>query len=273
MVMEQFAHQQDADIHAALASFRPISLYGLNQQAALLQRRDSKYVLDSGQLQGFLAHARQGFDALEINNRRHFAYRTVYFDSSDFVCYQDHNKGRRRRVKIRLRQYVDNNLFFCEVKLKGRRNLTVKLRQPVSAEDFAAGSLPHHLHQFCFNSIAAHYDEQRAHELMNGLGTSLTLDYNRMTLVSRQGSQRVTIDNPLTFIGRQHSRRLRPDRWIVEVKSRTGVSDLDRWLYLNNCRPVSACSKYCMGVSLMEKPRRNDRFRPILRKHFGLGVF
>ncbi len=245
-------------------SFRPISLAELNERAELLERRDSKYVLDHQAFLAFMAHASTHFDILEIDGLRQFRYRTVYFDSPEFHCYQDHNKGRRRRIKVRLRQYRDHGLQFFEVKFKGRRNTTHKVRTPLTAQEFEASQLPDRLLAFCNETLQLHYGRHWPHALTRGM----VVDYNRTTLVARHGDERITIDNDLRFIDGERSISMNPQRWIVEVKSRTGVSSIDRWLYRNKHRPVPRCSKYCMGVSLLQFPEKVDQFTPVIRRHF-----
>ena len=89
--------------------------------------------------------------ALEIERRRRFAYESVYFDTPDLLTYRQHLQGRRRRYKVRTRAYLDSGDCAFEVKLKGRRDQTVKARLPypvaarahltVDAREFLADQL------------------------------------------------------------------------------------------------------------------------------------
>lgn len=251
-------------VASLLAGLDAVDLDGLNARAQLLERRDSKYVLTTPELCQFLAHTADHFDVLQIDDLRQFRYRTVYFDSDAHHCYHDHNKGRRKRVKIRYRNYVDHDRHFFEVKLKGRRNITQKHRIPVLDPDYAAADLPQPLREFCDTTIAAHYGQGWEHNLTRGV----TVNYDRITLVAKAGAERITIDSRLSFSDGDQSVSLRDSKWVVEVKSHTGVSDVDRWLFANGIRPVPRCSKYCMAVSLLKLPHKNDSFTPILRRHF-----
>src|SRR5690606_19926362 len=118
-----------------------------------------KYVLTTQQLCTFLDYARQHFDVLQIDGLRQFHYRTIYFDSPQFDCFHDHNKGRRKRLKVRFRSYLDHNRHFFEIKLKGRRNVTHKFRVPVDGPAPSDAGLCTNLRQFCNDTLATHYGQ------------------------------------------------------------------------------------------------------------------
>ena len=141
-----------------LHTFTPIALDGLKDKAELTSRRDRKYVLSTDCLTRFLEYSRRDFDILEIDGKRQFSYASYYFDSKELHTHQDHNKGRRRRIKVRHRHYVDNDLHYLEVKLKGARNITQKYRMDVNPEELVQGDQLHptgtcqpHLNQFFRN--------------------------------------------------------------------------------------------------------------------------
>lgn len=247
-----------------LARLDAVDLDGLNARARLLERRDNKYVLTTQQLCTFLDYARQHFDVLQIDGLRQFHYRTIYFDSPQFDCFHDHNKGRRKRLKVRFRSYLDHNRHFFEIKLKGRRNVTHKFRVPVDGPAPSDAGLCTTLRQFCNDTLATHYGQALDTELQ----PIITVDYQRITLVAKAGAERITVDNRLAFSDGENSVSLRDSKWVLEVKSENGLSETDRWLFAQGHRPVPKCSKYGMAVSLLKMPDRNNRFRPVLKRHF-----
>lgn len=253
-----------AAVHTLLESFTTIDLQGLNERAPLLERRDSKYVLNTAQICRFLHATQDYFDVLEISGRRQFQYRTVYFDTAELDCYHDHNKDRRKRIKVRYRHYVDHDLHFFEVKLKGRRNTTHKYRQPISRPDDNAEQLPASLQEFGNHIVTAHYGQG----CLSELARAVTVHYDRITLISRVGGERITIDSSLSFSDGAQRASLPDSKWLIEIKSRSGVSSVDRWLFRNGHRPVPRCSKYCIGVSMLKLPGKNNRFTPVLRRQF-----
>ncbi|MGE0241230.1 MAG: VTC domain-containing protein, partial [Parvibaculaceae bacterium] len=116
--------------------FDPIDLATLNARAEMLERLDNKYVVQRAVLRSAAAELARHFDILEIAGRRAFTYETCYFDNQDRRSYFDHHQGRRRRVKVRIRKYLDAGLCFVEVKLKDKRGATVKKRLGYAPEKF-----------------------------------------------------------------------------------------------------------------------------------------
>src|SRR4051812_39589837 len=109
----------------AVRSLAPIGLAELDRAAALRNRVDRKYVLRSDGLAVFTQSLASAFNVLEIDGRRTFTYRNVYFDTPELASYRAHVQRRRRRYKIRTREYVESGVRMIEVKLKGGRGETI----------------------------------------------------------------------------------------------------------------------------------------------------
>lgn len=75
-----------------LASFAPISLAQM-AGVALLDRMDTKYVMSETQLYQALTTLREEYWVLDINAVRLNQYRTLYFDTADFMLYHRHHAG------------------------------------------------------------------------------------------------------------------------------------------------------------------------------------
>ncbi|NLV96892.1 MAG: polyphosphate polymerase domain-containing protein [Desulfovibrionales bacterium] len=254
-------------LNERICGFQPISLESLKSKAELLQRRDNKYVLTTKDIILFLQAAQESYDILEINTIRQFTYYSQYFDSQDLHTHQDHNKGRRRRIKIRHRNYVDTNRHYFEVKVKGLRKMTQKYRLRIQPSDlFLDGALHPKLQDFCQKTLHEH----NYHIWPHGFFPSIIVHYNRLTLVAKDSNERITVDNGIAFSVTNTDQQyyLNDDRWVVEVKSFTGRTNMDRWMLRHGHRPMSKCSKYCMGINLLKRPGVNNRFSPVLRRYF-----
>jgi VTC domain len=249
--------------------FAPIDLKALNAKAAMLERLDNKYVVRAPTLAAAAQELAGLFDVLEIEGRRSFTYETCYFDDADLRSYYDHQQGRRQRVKVRVRKYVEAALCFVEVKLKDKRGSTVKKRMPYDPTLF--GTL---------DDRALEHVEM-AHQALYGrpfgkrLEPVLSMSYRRVTLVAREGGERMTIDTRIHFNGllaedgRAPQRHTDDEIFIVETKSANGHGLADAVLRRHHQHPTNSCSKYCVGMSLTGAVDRFNRFRPALRK---LGV-
>lgn len=247
--------------------FNAISLQDLNNRAALLNRSDNKYVLNNEQLLQMLQYCKPDYEVLEIDGIRQFEYSNLYFDSNGLQTFLDHNQGRRNRIKIRVRSYIDAKLNFFEVKLKGLRGRTHKYRLKISPQIIDNKTLGEQELSFLQTKYQKHYNRPWQHKLRY----ALTLNYKRITLVTKENSERITIDNDINFFDNESHDKLPENRWIIEVKSEKGRSLVDKWLLQNSLRPVSKCAKYSMAVSLLKYPH-NNRFRPVLKKQFDLAV-
>lgn len=247
--------------------FYPISLKDLKTKAELLHRRDNKYVLSTDKIFLFLQAAQIDFDILEINNFRQFSYYSQYFDSQEFHTHQDHNKGRRKRIKVRYRSYINSDLHFFEVKMKGFRKLTQKYRLSIKPHELLLnGKLHPKLQNFCHNTLKKNDYNIWKHCFI----PSINVYYKRITLVAKGGSERITIDNRVAFsdIDQSQLLYLNNERWIVEIKSSTGRTAMDRWMLRSGQRPLAKCSKYGMGINLIKRKGVNNRFSPVLRRFF-----
>lgn len=248
------------------AAFQPISLEALNSKAAMLERRDNKYVVQAEALQAALPELATRFDVLEIDGQRSFTYDTCYFDDPERRSFHDHHQGRRQRIKVRVRRYVEAALCFVEVKLKDKRGITVKKRLPYDPAKY--GTLD--------EAALAHVEQ--AHCALYGrpharpLEPVLHMSYRRATLVAREGGERMTIDTGIGFYGAERDDAQGPQQhtghqvFIVETKSANGHGLADAVLRRHHQHPTSGCSKYCVGMSVTGGVQRFNRFRPALRK-------
>jgi hypothetical protein len=242
------------------AGFQPLGLDALNAKAAMLERLDNKYVVRAPVLaaaaDAFAAH----FDVLEIDGRRAFTYETCYFDDPERRSYFDHHQGRRQRIKVRVRRYVEAGLCFLEVKLKDKRGSTVKKRMPY---DPAKADL-------LDEEAMAHV--RRCHESLYGrpfereLEPVLRMRYRRTTLVAREGGERMTVDSDIRFLAGPDAFGPPPGVFIVETKSAHGHGLADAILRRHHQHPTDGCSKYCVGMGATGAVQKINRFRPAMRK-------
>ena len=240
--------------------FAPITLEQLNAKAAMLERLDNKYVVQAQALQAAIPELMQHFDILDIDGTRAFTYETCYFDDKDLHSYFDHHQGRRRRCKVRVRKYTDAQLCFVEVKLKDKRGLTVKKRLKVPVERYGQldDAALRHIHQ----SYEALYGEAFPHRLT----PVIEMRYQRITLVAREGGERMTIDAHLRFQAGERQHATDPDRFIVETKSANGNGIADKILRALHQHPTKSCSKYCVGMAVLQNVARHNKFLPALKK-------
>lgn len=233
---------------AALVGDLPaIDLPTLQADAELAVRTDRKHLLSWDDVTSLLRSLAPTHAALEIGGRRAFAYDTTYFDTDDLHCFRAHAQGRRRRYKCRTRLYADTDVCALEVKLRGAREQTVKLRRPVAPRRH--GCLDADGRAFLSDCLG----------VVPALAPVLRGRHTRVTLVAE--GERCTLDFDLAYAG---GGALAPGLVIVESKSARGRGAADRALLALGSRPVP-CSKYCLGIALQRRAAAPVELRPLVR--------
>jgi hypothetical protein len=246
-----------------LEGWGEVSLAELNQRAPLLDRAERKYLASSALIDQAMGELRRSFDVLAIDGRTVFTYDTVYYDTDCLLAYRDQVQGKRRRLKIRSRHYVESDLYFFEVKLKGARGRTIKERIPYDGTRH--GAVGPDAFGFVQDCVHQNYGVSFAHRLE----AQLAMRYRRLTLVGKGAPERVTIDFDFDFVDPGGGARAQapPETLIVEVKSEDGRGVADRVLRTAGARGGS-CSKYCIGLNLVRPGLRYNPFKPLLENHF-----
>jgi hypothetical protein len=241
-----------------------ISLAELNARAPLLDRLENKYVVSAPAFAEAMHALRDDFDILDIAGETTFTYETIYYDTESLLAYRQHAQGKRRRFKIRCRRYVDSDLYFFEVKLKGSRGRTIKQRMVYDDARHGQVTLDEAATDFVRRCVEETYGEVFAEQLR----AQLTMRYRRLTLVGKGYPERLTVDFGLEFVGPEGAvASAPPDTLVVEVKSQNGRGIGDGVLRASGARG-GTCSKYCVGLNLVRPGLRYNVFKQLLRTHF-----
>lgn len=240
-----------------LASLKQFSTVSLEDIANLAyhDRQESKFLLQRDELAEFLKQLEPDFSVLEIKGELIQSYANVYFDTPDFDFFHIHHNRRGTRYKIRERYYLNTDVNYFEVKHSNNKSRTLKTRMRLNPEarhqgkeSFLETNLPNESGKY------------------GNLQASLANQYKRITLVSRTGSQRLTIDLGLEF-SKPYStdKQQLPEIVIIELKEeRNGGSSftpVKRAMRLKQ----GGFSKYCVGCSLLYPELKHNRFKPLLR--------
>jgi hypothetical protein len=242
-----------------LRLFAPITLEEMSG-IRLMNRTDTKFVTTRAMLERLLQMARDDYYAQTIDGSRMAAYYTVYFDTPDYNMYTVHETGHTNRQKLRVRSYVDSHQSFLEVKTKNNRGRTKKKRMALddfNPEDSSA-----------FNVQSANY-EDFLHEHLRydpmTLSRQLENRFDRITLVNRGKTERLTIDTNLRFHNiATDKRQFMDDVVIIELK-RDGLVHSPILHMLRDLRiKPHGFSKYVIGSALTNGQLRCNRMKPKL---------
>lgn len=237
-----------------LSQFEPVGLADLGD-ADLLERVDTKYMLDHEQLLTALAHLSGDYRILRVNGQALNPYQTLYFDTPEFELYQQHHNGWGDRYKIRARRYVNSSQTFLEVKHRTNRSRTIKLRMPI----------PYIMTHF--DPLTEAFVEQNTPFDSDEFEPKLWNEYHRLTLVSKTRPERVTVDLNVAF-GWRNAYVEFPGLAVVEVKQDDFTLPSD---FITQMRLVGGheggFSKYCMGVyTLYQDTVKGNNLKPKLRQ-------
>ena len=248
-----------ADSVPRLCDFEGITLAQLEARALLASRHDRKYVVREDILDTVLPEWSRNFDVLEINGKTSFLYRSLYFDEPGYRSFHDHHQGRRIRFKVRTRHYVDVDEHYLELKLKGSRGRTLKSRLAYQAERSAM------LDADAIEHIGRTYYDVYRRPWQAELVPTIRVDYNRTTLVAKQGGMRITIDRNLSFTLGSETCKVDSGHVILETKSDRRRTVADETLRRMHQHPVSRCSKYCIGLAALGRVEKFNNFRPAMQ--------
>lgn len=237
------------DIKNLVSRFDGISLKNMNKYA-LMNRVDTKFVLTQPQLITALTRLSGSYWILDINSVRMNHYQTVYFDTANFDLYHEHINRGQQCYKVRTRSYVESELSFLEVKYKNQKKRTIKNR--VKTELFNSE---------IDGEDAAFLMDYTPYPVQN-LAAKLWNTFTRLTLVSKTGVERITIDLELSFHNEQKQVNL-PDIVIAEVKQEgfSLQSDFMKEMRKQGIRSTGF-SKYCVGTSLLYDQVKKNRVKP-----------
>ena len=251
----------DAPALGSVAALQPVTLEELVARAALQTRVDRKYVLPLGAAEQFVSElgAAEELRVLEMGAQRTFGYESLYLDTPDLTGYHLAARGRRRRFKVRRRTYLDTGTSFLEVKTRGQRGTTVKERIADTGDVAAEGAF--------VDDVLSRAGLAMVHS--RDLRPTLRTAYRRTTLHLPASDARLTIDTDLTWrLPGAGDVRLE-GLALVETKAGSAPSAADRRLWRSGHRP-SRISKYGTGLAALRGDLPDNRWCPVLRRHFSL---
>ncbi len=238
-------------IQNLLKDHKTLSLDELDK-VRLLNRQDTKFVFNQNQMPLIFSRIKPFYRILEVNNELVFTYDTTYFDTDNFLFYNQHHNENRKRFKVRFRKYISNNNTFFEIKIKNNKNRTVKKRLLV---DKINGSLGEQEKNLVSEIIGL---------MPNGLSPKLKIQFSRITLADNSFNERLTIDTNLSAKNGSSSKIF--DKLVIsEIKQKKYNPKSQFIQILRDLKiPEMRFSKYCMGMLHVNNEIKYNRFKPKL---------
>ncbi|MBQ8703763.1 MAG: polyphosphate polymerase domain-containing protein [Bacteroidales bacterium] len=248
-------------LHSVLGSMQPIGLDDM-KAVRLMNRVDQKYMASADRLEELLSRIAEGYYVQHIEGNPLAPYRTLYFDTDDLQMYTMHHNQKLNRQKLRVRTYRSTDTTFFEIKNKDNKKKTRKVRIPIDVSMFDRALEVPEVRDFVEQNTPYAVQSPKFGN-RNSLHECLENRFERITLVDKGMSERVTIDRGITF----HNRATGIDAdisrlLVIEVKHEVGapMSDIERALHDLHVLP-RRMSKYCIGTALTDPAAKSNRFK------------
>lgn len=225
-------------IASVLAKFEPIEL-AQAIQVKLMKRTETKFLVNVSDLYKLLNSISDKFRIQTIGTARSQEYRTMYLDTASLSMYVAHCNKHSLRQKIRLRTYALTNETYFEVKTNTNGNTNKQRIQVLN------GSL------WSRNEAVSQFLVGVSDYNVGQLQPSVVSEFNRVTLVGINNTERLTID---TEIRMQNVRTglsfVLPNIAVVELKCDGKPLDFTAEMVKHAHLEQSSFSKYCVGIAL-----------------------
>ena len=229
-------------------NFTPIQLSEL-ESASLMDRKDKKYVINLAIVNTFLLELSKEYSILEIDSKRMFQYSSTYFDTKDLRLFKMHHNGKFSRYKVRFRSYLDSKSTYFEIKLKDNHRRTSKSRIISDSAD-----------NYIINLEEKNHLENTTPLIANDLQEILTVEYDRITLINSDKTERITIDLNLCFKNKNYVEAFEKIA-IVEIKQLKITNSLANIFLKKSKIREGGLSKYCLGIILFFENVAHNRFK------------
>lgn len=223
------------------------------EKVRLMNRIDTKYVTSVENISRLLGMAHEFYLIQEIAGGRNMPYYTKYFDTAAAKMYYDHERGKKSRRKIRIRRYEGSiPLAFMEIKDKNNKGRTKKKRVVIENQEFLEP----------YAEFISSHSEFSLMELTERIENR----FNRITLVNKEMTERITIDTGIRFRNLINAEKaFLPSLAVVEWKRDrlAGASMMQKILHHLHLNP-GGFSKYVIGMALTDPTLRRNRIKPKL---------
>lgn len=232
--------------------FKPISLPEMDT-VSLMDRTDTKFMFHIDRLPEILESLKDKYSVLEIENKRNFAYRSLYYDTDKLGFYKKHHAGYADRYKVRYREYVETGDVFFEIKHRSNKGRTQKKR--IHQDELSVE----------LNLDAQKFLEEKTTGIDLNLKPQIWINFHRITLVNTAQPERVTLDTSLYF--EFEDKRIGFDNLVIAESKvdKTTRSEFVKCMKSLHIRKGSV-SKYCLGVIKMFPEEKSNRFKTKIHK-------
>lgn len=239
-----------------LSTYDPISLNEMDS-VKLMNRIDTKFLISFNQLPHLLQKASEHYRIVTIDGERIAPYSSIYFDTEKVDMYTMHHNGKLNRYKIRMRSYLNSGTSFLEIKKKNNKGRTSKKRISILKERFDFSEM---------HKIEQNFVQEKSPYKSDSIIPQLQNFFERLTLVDKNLTERVTIDVGLVFRNISTEMVKSVDNLVIIEMKQDGAVKSEFRKYLNELNVLpGSMSKYCLGMVLVSPGIKSNRFRKKIR--------
>jgi hypothetical protein len=247
------SHSASDGLQKAISLFPKISLEEM-AQVKLMNRIDFKYLVHCDIIPLILMKIRCNYHIQEIDGRSLAEYGTTYLDTDDLQFFRMHMNCKLTRLKWRIRSYFGSYLSFLEIKKKTNKGRTQKKRVVYNPS------------QGYSEPITSDFIREESGMKSENLKPILQNCFNRITLVNKDKTERLTIDLNITYQNLLTGNSSDTGNLaVIEIKQdRTNNSDIRN--YLDELRiKKTGISKYCLGLVLTDPCLKGNLYKRKIR--------
>ena len=188
-------------------------------------------------------------------------------DTEDYLFYNQHqDKKVKSRTKVRTREYVDSGIAFFEYKQKQGKSIR-KFRYQFDLKNH--GKMDKESKRFFQGLYMSFYDGQKTPTITPASRTH----YNRLTLCSKDNSERVTIDFNIELENLRGSGKKKLENMVIIESKATSKNCLSHKIMAKHgIEQAKGCSKYCMSLLYTGIMRERGVFTNTMKKADALAV-
>ena len=244
------------ELTSILQDFPPITPDEM-KSVKLMNRIDTKYLINRSQLPIILTHLKKHFFIQNNGNQNIAHYKNLYYDTENIKMYLEHHNRKLERQKLRARLYCNTGDTFCEVKNKNNKGRTHKKRIPMPISYFDAMLTHAEIRHFVMENLR--YD-------INSLMPQVETEFDRITLVNHDKTERLTLDFDLSFFNHQTGLHAEiPHLLIIELKQDGNCHSFFQKIAIDFRIHPYRISKYCLGTMLTNPQAKSNRFKEKIR--------
>lgn len=230
-----------------LAEYDTITL-AQAEKVRLMKRTDIKYVGRMSAVPKLLSALVDEYKVQIVSDDRYQSYQTIYLDTNDLSMYNEHRNKFSYRQKIRIRTYTLAGETYFEVKTNTKGCTDKKRIRIFPNQDWKNDAI----------TFLAEVSDYKIDELQ----PMLVSKFDRITLVNRALSARLTIDFNISF----HNIKCKTDInlsdfVIVELKcDKEECNEMTTLLKTVKLKQIGF-SKYCVGMALTDLFAEHSEFK------------